>query len=264
MKKILSALFLASVAQGHAAVYISNFTGNPGDPASSVDGWVQSEADNDPASPKSFVADVTVDQLPGLAMGAFYDVPNGSTLSLTKSGLNIQQVNPTTLSAQFKAVFALTDSSTSYPYRDVFSLTLRDSSNVSIASVVFTPESQTFPPVDPEDDRWNVSINGGPDVAGVFAGGDYNLAVIFDNFGNFTVRIADYATDTDVYQSGNLTPGSTNNIASLEFGYAQGSGGDFGDNIFGIANVSVVPEPSSVLLVGLSALGLLRRKRAQA
>ena len=265
MKKILSALLLLSAAyNAQATIYISNFSGgSPGDPANGVDGWVQSEVDNSPASPKSFRANVTASILPGLGIGAFYDVPGTDPLVLSRASINVPQVNLTTLSAQFKTKFALTDSS-GFLFRNTFSLTLKDSLDVSIASVVFTPNTQIFPPVGPVDDQWLVTINGGPTVAGVFGGGDYNLSVIFDNYGFYKVRISDHATDTDVYQSASILSTNTNNIAEIELGYAQGPGAEWGDNIFGIAGTSVIPEPSSALLVGLSTLGLLRRKRVQA
>ncbi|MFM7181513.1 MAG: PEP-CTERM sorting domain-containing protein [Verrucomicrobiales bacterium] len=266
MNKIITTLFFAALAhQGSAAMYFSNFTGNPGDPANGVDGWVQSEPDSvvPTIGPKSFINPVSAGLFTGLNIGAYYDVPNSDPLTLRRSGLNVAQVNPTELSAQFKTVFGINDSSLDFPTRDTFSLTLRDIADVSIASIVFSPATQINPPSGDED-RWTVSINGASPFGAVFPGGAYTLGIVFDNNGYFNVRIADYATDTFAIQSGNILPTSFNNIAKIELGYAKGPGVEYGDNFFGIANTSLVPEPSSALLIGLAGLGLLRRRRVQA
>jgi hypothetical protein len=258
---------LALLHQGYAAVYNSNFTGSVGDPGDGVDGWNQSEADNpdDPIlgpTPKTWITTVTSNNYTGLAIGGFYDVPSTNPLTSTVSTPAIALVDPDSVLASVSLDFAINDSIL-FGDRNTFFFNVLDGSDVSIASVVFTPVSQTFPGTAGVDDLWNVSLNGNAAFAAVIAGGDYSLSIDFLSGSQFTATVTNMITNTGLTSGTTSTgAGSGSVIQGLQVGFDQGPGSDYGDNVFGIANVSVVPEPSSAMLVGLAALGLLRRRRA--
>jgi hypothetical protein len=263
MKKILAPLFaVALLNQGYAAVYNSNFSGSFGDPGDGVDGWNQSEADASPLSPKTWIAPVTSNNYVGLAIGGFYDIPTTDPLTSTVSLPAIALVDPNSVEASISLDFALNDSTGSFPDRNTFFFNVLDGNDVSIASVVFIPISQTVPGTLGVDNQWNVYLNGNL-ALGVFSGGDYSLSVDFLNANQFTATITNTITNVGL-TSGAITRGAGSGVVieGLQLGFEQGPGSDWGDNTFGIANVSVVPEPSSAMLVGLAALGLMRRRRA--
>lgn len=274
MKKILASIVaLTLLHQGHAAVYYADFsTGtNFDDPGAGVDGWVQSEPDNSPTSPKTWIAPVTANSYVGLAIGAYYDTPAGTSLTSTKTGLSIALVDPFNDTAQVSLAFGINDVSFDpllpgfpYPERNSFSFSVLDTSSVSIASIVFVPASQTVPGTPGVDNAWNVFVNGS-NVYSVFAGGGYTLTVDFLDANQFTVTTTNIANNSSLTSAAiNKALGSGSTIGGLQLGLEQSPETAWGDATMGIANVAVVPEPSSALLVGVAALGLLRRRRVQA
>ena len=279
MKRLLFPLFaVALLHQGHAAVYNSNFTGtvNPLTPGDGNGGWNQNDPDTNPdfplLSPKTWIANVTSNNYKGLAIGGFYDVPSVPVLTSTTSTAAIALVDPNSVLARVTLNFAINDSSALYPDRNNFYFNVLDGANVSIASVLLTPVSQTHPGTPGTHNAWNVSLNGGAAFAAVFAGGDYALAIDFLNANQFTATVTNIYDNTFATSAAtNKTLGSGSAIGGLQIAYEEGPafnplnpGANWGDNVFAIANVAVVPEPSSALLVGLAALGLLRRRRVQA
>ena len=174
--------------------------------------------------------------------------------------------------------FAVTDSTVD-PFapliRDTFAYTLYDGAN-SLFSISFVP--QNTDPTAELDGRWNLfyTVGAGPAQSlamYVFAGGLYSFDLDFSPNGagtafNFTVAPVGTPPPLD---PGSLTRNGTfatpNTTVADNFGFewkASDLPGGGGNNTLTANNLTVVPEPSSALLLGIAGLAFVSNRRRRA
>lgn len=257
-------LIIALAGVAHSAGYVMNLgAAAPGDqlvpiPDSiGVDGWTQSEANNAADQPKAFIA--TVNTSTGIAVGAYYDdFANNPFYANREVSLALD-------GSSLSLTVGLLDSTDLFPERNDFSIGLLDSGGNNLATINFFANTTTY---DPNIiGSWNVSINGNTAFAAVQDNSSYDILISFAANGtniDYDVSLTDYqATPNVVTDDGTLTGAATETISNLRLGVDLGLSAAFGDNFMGVTNVSLIPEPSTTLLVGLAGIGLaLRRKRA--
>jgi hypothetical protein len=262
-----TSIFLLGAAQcASAAVYTMNLSGAPGTPANGLDGWVQSEADfNDgEAYPRSFVN--TLGTSTSLALGGYYDsepATNGPgiTTSRALSGLGMNQ-------SDLVANFTIVDSDSTATGRNQFSIGYRDASGGDLFSLVFRPVGQSATP-GTNDALWNVHWSTGGNLSAAFLaisegsptlGGIYSLSL--STAASATAGAVDFNVSIGSFtQSGTLTGLAGADIASVQLGWRPDGAEGLGTNFMQVGDLSVVPEPSSLLLSICSVLPLVLRRR---
>ena len=243
-------------------VYISDFSGttlaqplqtiaefNAGTPG--VDGWKQSESNNDDTSPLSWMT--THAGSPAGAIGTYYDVPVGTIFNVSRA------INAPLAGSTLSLDFGIVGSTVDYPDQNGFSITVANASGAGLLTMYFMAigdQSQT--------DQWNFSWesstgqNSGGFVAGVLAGGAYNFTVDFTANGNDVDAAMSVTGLNDWSDTVTLTDLNGETFSDLDIGMDMGLAGDWGDNSFSFRGV---PEPGTAMLLLLSGFGLLRRRR---
>ena len=229
------------------------------DQFSAIDEW---DPGNAPPSNAIFFGDASV-------------VDNTPTVSKVVLSHDIAAANSST-TVSFD--FALIDSFTgAFSNRDSFGMSL-SSGGANVLSIAFVPEFPT--PANPDNNsensnlgaKWTVFYTAGLGSAvqmglSVFEGATYDFFLsISENVGN--PLLSDFALT--VTGSNPLTVGATGlDIdpagATDSFGlfWEKNGSNDFGSNLILVDNLTVVPEPSSCLLLGLAGMGFVfRRVRA--
>ncbi len=264
MKPIYFAPILLAALSGvaHSAGYISDLSGSssgdplvPNFPNPGVDGWTQSEANNDNIQPKAWIG--TVGTNAGIVLGAYYDdlgndpfyINQGVSLGLSDSSLGL--------------TVALINSTLDFPERNDFFIGLLDTSGNNLATINFlaNPPLSTDPLVEPS---WNIAINTNPAFLAVFDNALYNVLFSFTANGadvDYNITISDNLATPNVFSSnGSITGVSSETIGNLRLGVSQGSTA-YGDNHMGVTGINLVPEPTTALLAAFGAFGLLIRRR---
>ena len=264
LNKILALLALGSMPTAFGSIYVSDFTSvNVGDILDGVDGWVQTPANNnddgDPdGSPLSWIN--MHDGSKAGALGATYDVPGSGTSFRVDHSLN----NPL-IGSTLSMDFGLNDSTNSFPDRNDFAIRLLNAGGTDLFSLNFVATSQTSTPEAETDFQWNMtwSSNGNTSsaFAGVLEGGAYTYDVSFDLGVNnpeatFTVTNNSGSVYSDTVELTGIS--QTETISDLRVVTDMGSGSDWGDNFIAFRGV---PEPGAAMLILLSAVGFLRRRR---
>lgn len=246
MKLILSLFMLAGAVSLQAATYTTNFSGVTSDVAG-YQGWTI----NDPQPSLSF--GVTWNGSTAAALGGDFASPDVPVVGLNHT--YGEALGTTTASF----AFALVDS-VDFAGRDTFGFSFKDGAT-NLFSVVFVPNDPTQ--VDPEGTTatWSMFYVTG---AGTFP---LSIAIEESTTQNFSLAFTPNGSSTNfsLNLSGLVRTGTfavpSSTIASdfaLEYTADQA-----GDNYIMVDNLSVVPEPSSFLLLGLAGLGFVsRRKRA--
>lgn len=269
-------------------IHVSDFSGaNIGDPLGAfapvpgIDGWIQSEGYNDPDgdpdttfpgvegdAPLSWISN-HAGQNAG-TIGTYYDVPLGSSYYVSHA------ISAPLVGSSLGMRFGIQDSTTDFPTRNQFYISLVGASNANLFTLFFTPTDQTVDfddPLDPTDPgtaftQWDMNWTSGaysdPEFQGVIEDSSYTLDLTFVLDG-LDVKFTAYFdgplndfTETGTLSGLNLT---TESITELRVGTIMDGGGgatDWGDNFFAFA---AIPEPSSPVLLGLAALGLVVRRR---
>lgn len=256
-------LLVALAANASAAIYVSDFnnlTYVPSQQIGGQDGW----SINNPSVPflsytvgwdNGTGAGVTT----AAALGGRFAIPTENTIGLNH-GYG-EELGRTT--AIFDFAFVDSNAGTG-SLRDAFSFSAYNGAT-NIFSVVFTP-AQVNPTVTPLG-VWNLSYN----VNGVPAG-DLFLSVEELATYQFYLDFKKHGLQTNVVV-GLGNPGgallerfrtvdldSSQTITSFGFNWITGVPGG-GDNYLIFDNLSVVPEPSSALLVGLAGLAFVTGRR---
>lgn len=289
-RNLLAFLVVTAIAPAAHAMttYVSDFSGtmvgtNPlgsftaydgpqnGQTIQGVDGWVQSEpVPYDPScgptcySPLSWISSHAA----GLAgtVGTYYTTPVEECFYVGHA------VDLPLASSTLAMTFGIQDSTTLFPSRNDFGISLADAAGSALWSLTFTPANQSGSfdsdqnPYDPTTgtDGWNMTVSTSTQpFAAVFEDGSYNLFLEFVQNGNdvdFELLIDGPLNDWNT--TGTLTGMSAESIAELRVGSCfGGEAADWGDNYFAFKGVELVPEPASLALFGLGALGLLARRR---
>jgi hypothetical protein len=167
--------------------------------------------------------------------------------------------------ASFHVNFGLSPSSESFPGRDGFGFALRDSNDNNLFTISLVPVDSALN--DAYQVRYTVGANpvlNALDNLGqqmfIYLAGYYTL-----NF-DFIPGGADPTFSATVIGSNTKTfTGIASGMGSLNVARVGAEWNTLnspaGSNALIFDNISLVPEPSSTLLAGLAALGLLRRRR---
>jgi len=287
-KLFLAAVSCALATAASAAVFVADFSqlayedvlyGYP-DPPPSGSQWGQSEANPDGsvygdvnATPLAWGQDATVGSqvVSGAAVGAYYDVPANDVFYADHA------VGEGMSSSWMVVSFMIQDSTDDYPGRNDFFLAVTDDEGSELMHFHLTGDDSGV------TDKWNMTWtdmpSGGTGYGGapaaVLAGGIYKLSVQFlpDGQGGMTYQVSvepDCATCTDSYYGGvEALTGVSSDAMIGDFRMGTDLGVDtntgdpedvWGDNYLLVLGVSV-PEPASVALFGLGALGLVVRRR---
>jgi hypothetical protein len=258
MKQKLSLLLLsaAMVSGANAALYTSSFSsptfsGN-GEIAGN-DGWVISDS----IPNLSFVANIGN----GQALGLGGEVAGPANSSVSLSHAYVEDVGRITATFDF----AIFDSTADYKNRDTFGFSINGASG-SLFAVSFVPVVSA--PTDPEldtDAKWSAfySVNGGANQTlslQVQEQIKYGFSLALGGTGaNATYNITIGGLNRTGTATG-LNP--TTDSTAFAFNWTTTLGAaSAGDNFIGADSLTVVPEPSSTLLLALTGLGLASRRR---
>lgn len=265
---LLAAVAAMGLQSAYGFVYVSDFTPNSvGDNLAGADGWTQSEANPAVDQPLSWIG-LLNGQKAG-AVGTYYGLPAGSSFFASRN-IGVALDN-----SRLSMNFSITDSTTDFPHRNNFSIEVLNDTSQVIFSFNFLATNQVDdfdspgpPAVDPgpPDMTWNVLWKSGitgqsqllPDAA-ILEGGLYRFDLEFTESGANT-NVAFAVVGSNTYSGGAALTGMTGQtFSSLRIRAEQGTEAtDWGDNFF---SFTAVPEPASTLLLGLSSLLCLRRRR---
>lgn len=297
-RHLLTLFAAAAIAPAtHASVYVSDWgsaqSGDSplgeflaedgpqnGNTVAGIDGWVQSE-------PNHWTTDVCPEGCynplswmgplnSGIAgtIGTYYTTPEETSDCFWVS----QTINqPLSTTRWLGMRFGIQDSTTDYPNRNDFGISVTNTSGDAIWSLKFTPASQTGDyddwqnPTDPStaNSLWTMSVTSdltytpghANPFAAVYEDGEYEMYLTFEPVGDdlgYTVHIIG-GQDTEWFATGSITDASGETWDELRVGSCFGEdAGDWGDNTFSFVGI---PEPASLALFGLGALGLLARRR---
>jgi hypothetical protein len=230
-----------------------------------LDGWMQSEANNDDTAPLSWVTELT-NYGPGGTIGGLWDVPAGVPSYGSPFWID-RAIGMPMAGSTLSLDFGIASSSSDFPDLNDYSITVANGTGAGLFTLDFTAT------LDPN--QWNVSWtsssgqNSGGSVVGVLAGNTptpaaggapdypiYNYTVDFTQNGS-DIDVAISITGSNSWSDTfTLTGLGGETISELEIGTSQGTGADWGDNSF-----VFVPEPGTAMLLLLSGFGLLRRRR---
>ncbi len=255
-KKFLTPLLgLGLTAVAPASVFISDFTGaSSGDALPGIDSWSQNQANptND-TQPLTWVNPIGGGL--GAAVGTFYDVPTSDPLSATRP------IGVALAGSTLCLDFSIQDSTNLFPGRNDYSFTVANGSGDNLFSLNFGATSQNMA----APALWNVTWDsiggsGGPAFGAVGDNSIYSLIIDFTpDLGDMDFSLSlQGPVGSPFVETGTLTGLAGASFDDLVVSTTMGLGADWGDNFIVVQGV---PEPSSLLLLGLSGLGLLRRRR---
>lgn len=263
-QKFLLLFALGTMPAAFGSVYVSDFSGaNVGDPLNGVDGWVQSYPNpTDDTNPLTWIN--LLDGEKAGSIGAYYDEPTGDSYNVFRT------VGGNVVGSTLTMDFGLMDSTNEYPDRNNFSISILDGGFSEVFSLNFTATAQSYDP-ESNDHQWNVSWSSGgvtsAPFAGVLEGGAYTYDVSFDlglneNDDPAVVATLTISSDYNVWptQTAVLSSVATNEtFGILKVTAEKGDTEEWGDDFLSFRGV--VPEPGVAMLVLLSGVGLLRRRR---
>ena len=225
------------------------------------DGWSISDSTNG----LSFMVSAW---LPGqgqaAGLGGISSVPTGATVGL------FHDVGAVFGETRVALDFAIIDTSNDFPNRDTFGISLTNSTGTAdLFTVLFVPE--VTQPGDPSGDtnaKWNLyyQYQGGPTIPtamAIFEGTNpYNFDLQFTPNGVNTDFNLTITSGVNFLNKAGLIPIAPS-LMTGNFGltWTPTTPGSEGENYFVMDNLSVIPEPSSVLLLCLAGLGLVSRRR---
>lgn len=260
-----SLISVAAIASSSAALYTSDFNSFAAPPTeiAGQDGW----AINDPGNLGTLSFGVLLAGSQGLGIGGTYGETTTPSISLSHDF--VESVGR--VSARFD--FSFEDSDEAFvASRDTFGFSLNGSSG-KLFEVSFVPVTQS-PTPSTTTGQWSAfySVNGAPNIelantdldeAGAFTF-DLTLGGFFTpgntTTTNFVLRLA--SGGTVLTRTGSVALDPQTATTGFAFNYAATDGVGFnGTNALLVDNLTVVPEPSSALLLALTSLGLVSRRR---
>jgi hypothetical protein len=257
-----------------AAGYVSNFDDISGNASlSDADGWVT----NDPFNPGTNAGQT---DFVGILSGYSQTVTDhwallGGATGFSPGQPTIYLSRPVDLSGSASVSFttgmAVISSAVPRPNEDTFGWTFRNNLDVTLFSLLFDPNTAVNGDLAIRIyDSSNVEIAGaGSGSWSMFYNAIYSLDVSVNSLGVVDVNFTDANSITTQVINGASTgidPGDIAGVAAtwiLDDNTENPTGvyGAFGSNSLVFDNYSLVPEPSSALLLGLAAFGFVTRRR---
>ena len=258
----------------NASVYTTNFNSFTSGPLTNQDGW----SANDNTDPYSSVIQTNVDiynptlVTNALELGNFADVSPPTTVSSVRLSHDYSGYIADT---DIGFDFAIRDSVTMSGYlaRDQFGISLSNG-NTDVFSLLFTPQTQSAGPSAETNAKWNVGYRLGLGSVTTFASFTVqenirqHLDLSFQqNTGNASLTDVFVSLRTGTVPSAvtiKTITGAVLNPNALvdEFNFLWTKQvSEYGSNQIFVDNLSVIPEPSSSLLLGLAGVCLVSRRR---
>jgi hypothetical protein len=273
----LSLVACGFVGHVQAAIYSNDFNSYaPGTFVNSLSGW------NLEGASLSSVAIISTSPFPFPATSGgraihfgFQEIDSTSAYLYRNSGSSLVG-NPLGYT-EFQAVFTVQDSvelfsdppdpplpdGTGTP-RDTFSFTFRGASDQNILTISLTPTAQSsdpdLPPNRTDQFSWTSDFAGGNSNIGSLNEGQWStLNVTFTPSGadvEFSAKFQNVE-----FASGTLVGAGSQILGEYGMVWDPLDPNNEGSNILIIDDLTLVPEPSSALLLGLAALGFVTRRR---
>jgi hypothetical protein len=262
-----SIAFLSVASTSSAVIYSAAFdtpTYNNGNTqnVAGQDGW----SINDAASQLSFFGNNGSNYYG--ALGGYFSTPGIKNIELSHTA------NTPLVGASFYVTTGVRNSTASFPNRDAFGWSLKDSGNNILLRVAFEPVagqpgrleviwydgagSPTSTGVDIYNNDFNTLDN--PDVDGI-----YELSISFTGSGANAAFNAAISGQNSFTFNGTLAglANATLDKVVADFDILGATAADAGDNFMFFDNVQVIPEPTTTLfgLASLAGLALRRRRK---
>lgn len=197
-------------------------------------------------------------------------MPTYSTVNLTHA-YGGQFVSNDNVGTSVNLNFGIEDSGTAFPNRDTFGISLTTTGGANLFKVTFTPTTQVADPsVSPPLGVWAVTYTvggGSPSTTGwgVQEGDSNSFVLNFTAAGattNFSLTINDHNWTGDALISPTAVIDNFNATwKPFKDPTVPGNADQAGSNALIFDNLSVVPEPSSALLICLAGLGFVARRK---
>lgn len=270
MKTSIYTSLLAAVitVNCNAALYTSTFDSFPVPPSeiAGTDGWVINDAGTSPTTPLSYVGSLNGSQ--ALGLGGAYGETTTASVALSQSF--VESVGR--VSANFDFAFEDSVDGAVVDARDTFSFSF-NSSGGKLFEVSFVPVAQSSTP-STTTAEWNLffSVNGGANqdlfiTVEEIVGYNFDLT-LGGAFPSSNVTTSSYELSISsglnpvLTRSGSFALNPQTSTSAFAFNYTPTNGtGLNGAGSILVDNLTVVPEPSSSLLLALTGLGLAARRR---
>jgi len=276
---LFAGLLTAMLAHCAYGAYTTNFDDppwsaidgvSPGDDVNGIDNWTI----NDTTDQFSQVAYSNIN--PSIPTNFSQVLNLGGSTDLDPIGSSVVLSHPSvgTVGATHLIFdFVLFDSFDIDPARNEFGVSMSNGGS-NIFGISFVPDPLDVGIENPSSDeaRWNIYYQVGnaatvPLNLSVFELSQYRLDLSFNpNAGN--PALTDFLLSITSAVPNSLSDGAlalsmspTAVTDALNVSWSESPSSSYGSNSILIDNLSLVPEPSSTLLAGLAALGLLRRRR---
>jgi len=273
MKKTLSfiALSLALGGVSSAAVYTTTFNSfTYGAGLGGQDGWAVTGAPGDNTGPTQigtspFPTPATSGGRAVLFGASDLDPTSTSAYAYHNYNLPLVGADVTTT---FHVAMTIQDSDPTFPNRDSFGFTLRDSSDTNLFTINFTPTAQA-PGGDPttstrvDNVSWSSGAFSSAPIATLTEGQWTTIDLTFVQIPSTSDAQFNLSSAGVSIASGTLTGFAAANVATFGAVANAYSGNSLGNNMLIFDDISLVPEPSAALLGMLGAsFALVRRRRA--
>lgn len=260
------------VSSAHAASYSTNFSfyenGTTPYPASGNvagnDGWTINGSSIDETSGVSFIVATWISGK-AIGVGGLSAPPATPTVGL------MHDAGVLFGSSSVSFEFAMVDTGNDNPFRDTFGISLTNASNTgNLFSILFVPVDDS--PADPDADdngRWNLFYQVGattpqPTGLSIFEGTNpYSFDLGFTANGANTNFVLGIGSELNSLQTEPIEVAVNPNTSTGKFGvtWTPSDYPNAGEGYLLVDNLSVVPEPSSAVLLGLAGFGLLSRRK---
>ena len=257
----IAAAIIASAALVQGATFFDNFStltpGTPGTSLNTYNGWTQSEP-NPLDGPLAWGQ--TVGSSNGFGLGAGFAAPVNSSFTASHS------LSTSLAGTTLFTTFTIVDSEAGpFQARNNYSIGIF-SGLTSLFTLNLNAQNQDTPIPGSNTALWTASVPGATPSAFSSAANDslLNLTVNFvQNLLNvdYSVSLQPAGGGPAFTTSGTVVGGAAQTIDRFSVSSSIGSGAGWGNGFIGVDNVSVVPEPSTLLLLGLASCGLIRRRR---